>query len=745
MQRRRSPALVAVAVSAIGLHASALAQSPPPAPGTKRMAQLLEECAAAASPEECTFLSAERVKLFRRRVARAEGTAGEPDLRLKLATEMLQAGDLDSALAELDRAEAAKKAIQGAPERRFQEALDGTRALCWLRLGEVENCLDHHCCSSCIAPIGPGGTHVNRRGSEGAIPILERMLKRDARNSEARWLLNLAHMTLGSWPEGVPQEFRIGPERFASECDLPRFKDVAPECGLAIATLSGGVVTEDFDHDGFFDVMVSSIGLRDPMHYFHGNGDGTFSDLTADAGLTGEVGGLNMVQADYDNDGWIDVLVLRGAWFDESGCIPNSLLRNRGDGTFEDVTEQAGLLSYHPTQTGAWADFNGDGWLDLVIGNETQHKEHAHPCELYVSQRDGTFKEVAASVGADVVAFVKAVAVGDYDDDGRPDVYYSRRGATNLLLHNVPDETPGGPGFRLVDVTVEAKVGMPTMSFPAWWFDYDNDGRLDLFVATNNGFTPQQNDKIGEFVATGTVNAEMPRLYHNEGDGRFVDVAPRIGLARAILSMGSNYGDFDNDGWLDVYLGTGAPSFAALLPNKAFRNDRGQRFQDVTTSAGLGHLQKGHGVAFTDLDCDGDQDLFLEVGGVYSADVYPDVLFENPGTPNRWITLRLEGVKANRSAIGARIQVDVETPDGGRSIHLVCGSGGSFGASSLQQEIGLGDATAIRQIVIRWPGSETRQTIPGAGVELDRFYRIVEGKELLEPLTVKRMRLGNAR
>jgi hypothetical protein len=709
------------------------------------MAKLLDDCAKSADPEVGVSMNVERVPIMRRRVEHAIGTVHECDTRLHLAVELMLAGQPDESLAELDRAEAAAKRGDGngTMDPTFEHHLDSTRALAWMRIGELDNCLGHHCCHSCIAPIEAGGIHREKRGSQNAIPILERMLAKNPKDYETRWLLNLAHMTLGTWPDAVPEKFRIGPERFASEHEMPRFTDVATKCGFDFSSISGGVVTEDFDQDGFLDVMVTSIGYHDPTKYFHANGDGTWTEQTEQAGLIGEVGGLNLVQGDFDNDGWTDVLILRGAWLDENGRIPDSLLRNRGDGTFEDVTEKAGMVSWHPSQTGAFADFNGDGWLDIVIGNETQHAESPHPCELYLNQRDGTFKDVAARVGANDLGFVKAVAVGDYDNDGRPDVYLSRRGEPNKLLHNVADAASGGVGFKFVDVARQAGVTAPRMSFPSWWFDYDNDGWLDLFVATNAGFTPKQEDEIGAFLAGARTSAEMPHLYRNLGDGKFVDVAPKTGLARAILSMGSNYGDFDNDGWLDVYLGNGAPSFGALLPNKAFRNDGGKKWQDVTTSLGMGHLQKGHGVAFADLDNDGDQDVFLKVGGFFSADVYPSAVFENPGSPNHWLTLRLRGVKANRSAIGARIRVDLATPNGPRSVHLVCGSGGSFGASSLQQEMGLGDATSIERIFVKWPGSNTEQTLTGA--QLDHVYDVVEGDDVLKEVASKRVQLGGMR
>src|SRR5262249_43909383 len=159
-------------------------------------------------------------------------------------------------------------------------------------------------------------------------------------------------------PEQVPPRWRIDPKVFASDADIGRFRDVAPQLGLATVQLSGGVALEDFDGDGLLDVLSSSIGIRDQLRYFRNDGNGKFTDRTHESGLDGLVGGPNLCHADYDNDGDADVLILRGAWFGEQGRWPNSLLRNRGDGTFEDVTEEAGMLSLHPTETAAWADFD---------------------------------------------------------------------------------------------------------------------------------------------------------------------------------------------------------------------------------------------------------------------------------------------------------------------------------------------------------------------------------------------------
>ena len=153
-------------------------------------------------------------------------------------------------------------------------------------------------------------------------------------------------------------------------------------------------------------------------------------------------------------------------------------------------------------------------------------------------------------------------------------------------------------------------------------------------------------------------------------------------------------------GWI-FYFGTGVPEFDALMPNVMYRNRAATGFTDVTFAGGFGHLQKGHGVAFGDLDNDGDQDLYHQLGGAFPCDEFNNALFENPGWSNRWIVLQLRGRKANRFGVGARIEVRARTAEGQRSVHLLAGTGGSFGSSSLQQEIGLGEATAIERLVIR--------------------------------------------
>ncbi len=586
----------------------------------------------------------------------------------------------------------------------FQPSLEEKIGIANLRLGEVENCLHHRNAKSCIFPISPEARHQLTAGSQASIESFLGILRRDPSDLAIRWLLNVAYMTLGQYPEKVPKEYVIPPSAFESSHSVRRFVDVAQKVGLDTDNSAGGTIVEDFDGDGLLDVVVSSQNSCVPLRFFHNNGDNTFSDRTEAARLLDQLGGLNIVSTDYNNDGRPDIFVLRGGW---EFKMRKSLLRNNGDGTFSDVTREAGLASpATASQTAAWADFDQDGYLDVYIGNEFS------PSQLFRNKGDGTFEDVALKAGVARTAFTKGVAWGDYDNDGYPDLYVSNFGEPNYLYHNNRDGT-------FTDVAVKLGVDKPLYSFPVWFMDYDNDGWEDLFVS---GYVQSLGD-----VARGYLGQELKgetfRVYKND-KGTFTDVTGKVGLLRNAMTMGCNFGDLDNDGYLDFYLGTGAPSYGALVPNLLFWNDQGRAFVDVTYSAGVGHLQKGHGIAFADMDNDGDQDIFLHSGGAVPGDSYANSLFVNQGNRNRWIDIRLVGEKTNRAAIGGRLKVVL--PDG-RQIHRVVNTGTSFGGSSLQQHIGLGQVDRIQTLEIYWPTSRSTQTFhdvkPGQAIVIQEFAR----------------------
>ena len=217
-------------------------------------------------------------------------------------------------------------------------------------------------------------------------------------------------------------------------------------------------------------------------------------------------------------------------------------------------------------------------------------------------------------------------------------------------------------------------------------------------------------------------------LFRNNHDGTFTEVTNEVGLNKVVYSMGANFGDIDNDGYPDMYFGTGNPDFRSLVPNKLFKNIDGKRFADVTISSRTGNLQKGHGVAFADLRNTGIQDIFVEMGGAYKGDSYNSSLYVNPGqSNNNWISLKLEGVKANRCAIGSYIKVTFTENGVKRNVYKDVNSGGSFGSSPLRQEIGIGQAKRIDDIEIKWAGSQTVQHFKNLAP--NQFLHITEGDD----------------
>ncbi len=608
-------------------------------------------------------------------------------------------------------------------------------AMAYMLQGERSNCIMNHNRQSCIFPIQGSGIHRDKAGSSAAIELYKQMLHNDPADLESRWLLNIAYMTLGIYPDSVPASYLIKNLDTDSNHLVQPFLDVAGNMGLNIKDQAGGSIVDDFNNDGYLDVISSSWDLKEGMHFARNNGNGTFTDLSDSSGLAAFTGGLNMMQTDYNNDGWLDIFVTRGGWKAAFGKEPNSLLRNNGDGTFTDVTKEAGLLSFHPTQTATWNDFNKDGWLDVFIGNETSSND-PHPCELFINNRNGTFTNIATESNAAVVAFAKGVTSGDYDNDGWPDIFISTMGTKKILLHNKGNSN-GHPLFE--DVTVAAGLGSCNeRTFPTWFWDYDNDGWLDILVCSYAFKSSLATAAATEALHLPVGNGARQFLFHNKHDGTFEDVTEKVGLNKVAFAMGSNFGDIDNDGYPDIFLGTGNPEYQSLVPNKMFRNNAGQSFTDVTAAARVGSLQKGHGVSFCDIDNDGDEDIYIAMGGAYPGDVYENALFINPGQNNNsWINLQLEAVSSNRAAIGARVKVSFKENGVPRAVYRDVNSGGSFGSSPLTQHIGTGKATIIDSVTITWPVSGAVQKFEN--ISPGQWLRVKEGSSQTATRTLKRL------
>ena len=491
----------------------------------------------------------------------------------------------------------------------------------------------------CLFPPRDGAAYREAGDVEKAIPYFLKFLEDKPQDLEVRWLLNLAYVALGRYPSGVPEKYLVPASAFESKDDIGRFTDVAGRAGVNVFSLAGGVIVDQFSPDGSLDLITSSMDVCEPLHYFKYNGNGTFIERTNEAGFADQLGGLNIIQADYDNDSCMDILVMRGGL---EFAMRRSLLHNNCNGTFTDVTARSHIGDVATsTQTAVWADVDNDGWPDIFVNS------------YYISN----------------------------------------------------------------DESVRTYLGLPH-------------------------------------------NAETSKLFRNLGNGTFRDVTAEVGLDKVWMPMAANFGDVNNDGYLDMYLGMGSPSFAALFPHELLLNKDGKSFVSVTASSGTGELHKGHGIAFADIDRDGDEDIVAEIGGAVPADRHALRLFENPGQGSDWINVRLVGVKSNRAAMGAQIKVVVgqDGQDGRvgqvgrqvgrvgpaseqtRSIYRTVGSGGSFGANPLEQHIGLGKSARILSIEIWWPATKTRQTF--ANVAKNQFIEITESARNYTRLERKAVRLG---
>jgi hypothetical protein len=637
----------------------------------------------------------------------------------------LYEGRFDDASAAFRRVlEIGKGAGLPSPVRSRMVALLGITAL---RKGEIDNCLACLGPSSCIFPIDPAAMHTHQEGSREAIRWFTTYLNEWPDDLRVRWLLNIACMTVGEYPDGVPAKYRIPLDTYQSRLDIGRFDNLAARIGLTARgpNLAGGSVFDDLDGDGRPDLFTTSLDGDLGASLYLNNGDGTFADATKAARVADQVYALNVRHADIDNDGDLDLLLLRGAW---EKPMRLSLLRNDGRGHFEDITLAAGLGVPIASEAAAFGDFDDDGLIDLYVCGEylppSGDLNGAEPDprnrgRLYRNKGDGTFEDVAEKAGVFNERCGKGAAWGDYDDDGKLDLFVSNMNGASRLYRNLGDG-------RFADVAPVLGVTGADASFACWFWDYDNDGKLDIYVNENRVTLAET---AAAALALPVSDPSRPRLYRNLGREGFRDVTAEVGLDRPMAPMGVNFGDVDNDGYLDLYLGTGWMSYSGLVPNLLFKNVDGQRFADITLSSGTGHLQKGHGVSFADYDGDGDLDLFVELGGAVPGDKGYNALFRNPGHKRHWLKVKLVGTKTNRAALGARIKAVVADPDGkSRTIYRTVGNNSSFGGNCLVESLGLGAADRVATLQVTWPVSRTTQTFRDLAV--DRALQINEGDDV---------------
>ena len=564
------------------------------------------------------------------------------------------------------------------------------------------------------------GVTLMRMGHFGeANPAFEQVLDLAPEHQEARWNLRLSHQQVGTDPDALRQEYRldlalpIAPRR-----DLVRFSDVAIEAGVALINMGRGSAWRDLDGDGWLDLLAVEDGGAHAL--FHNQRDGTFVEIAERAGLADPRGGWSALWADYDNDGAADIFVTRDGF---QGLGPNSLYRNEGSGEFVEVTQRAGLDKIADSFCAAWGDYDNDGWLDLYIGNGIARKGNANT--LYRNNGDGTFADVSEQAGVDdgLRATIGATW-GDYDNDGWLDLYVVNNGGACALYHNEGDGT-------FSDVTQQAGVIGPLFGFVAFFLDYDNDGWLDLFVSSS----AQTVVEVIQSAISGKpslFSGNRCYLYRNNRDGTFTDLTQKAGLDRTLGTMAATYGDINNDGYQDLYLANGGPAMDRFEPDLIFLNNGNGTFAEISAAAGLHIIGKGHGTTMADYDNDGDLDIYSPQGGVggNAGQAQQNMLLRNEGTANNWLFIELIGsAKAqtsplqlsNRDGIGAKVTVRLAEA----ILYAEVNGGSGFGVTnSLPLEFGLGTATRVDAVEVRWPSGFIDRF---ADVPINQTFVIVEG------------------
>ncbi|HEV3457714.1 MAG TPA: CRTAC1 family protein [Thermoanaerobaculia bacterium] len=544
------------------------------------------------------------------------------------------------------------------------------------------------------------------------------------------------------------------------------FEDVTRRAGLAAAhhnrvfhnpyadimagytALGAAAAAADYDGDGYEDLFVTDSAEGARNHLYHNNGDLTFTEVAEAAGVAAgndaENATADAIWFDYNNDGRPDLLVVR---FGHS-----QLFENLGNGKFKDVTKQAGLDRYLNSITAVAFDYDHDGYLDLFVGNYFQPVNLFHPgaprffpesfetakngggVTVYHNNGDGTFSDVTAKVGmAGISGWTLDIGHGDANNDGWDDVYVACDFGTDYFFVNNRDGT-------FSDRTATA-IGYDTKKgMNAEWGDYDNDGWLDVFVT----------NITDDYMREGNF------LWHNNGNLTFTDVARETGTWETGWGWGGKFFDYDNDGWLDLYVVNGwvsagpqsyvpdifemivrpgvdladarswppmgSKSLSGYEKKKLYHNEGGQLFRDQAARHGLDSVRDGRGIVVADFDNDGRMDLF-----VTNANAEPYLYHNLLPTGAHWLELELEGRKSNRDAVGTKVLV---TAEGRRMLRFVDGGNGFAAQSTKRIHAGLGGAATAELVEVEWP-SGLRQSF--ARVAADHIYRLVEGEPALAP------------
>jgi hypothetical protein len=506
--------------------------------------------------------------------------------------------------------------------------------------------------------------------------------------------------------------------------------------------LGASAAVADYDGDGYDDVFVTDSKLGGKNHLYHNNRDFTFTDVAESAGVANGNDDKNATADslwfDFNNDGKPDLLVIRFGH--------NQLFQNMGNGKFKDVTKGSGLDAYKNAITAIAFDYDRDGKLDLFVGSYFQPINIFKPdsprffpesfetanngggVTVYHNNGNGTFADVTEKVlGEKLSGWTLDIGHGDADNDGFDDFYVACDFGTDHFFHNNGNGTFTDISEKAIGI--DSKKGMNVD-----WGDFDNDGLLDIYVT----------NITDDYMREGNF------LWHNNGNLTFTDVSRETGTAETGWGWGAKFFDYDNDGWLDLYVTNGWVSagkesyvpdvFAMVIKpgidfadarnwppmgdkslsgyekKKLFHNEKGQVFKDQANRHGVDSIRDGRGVAIADFDNDGRLDMF-----VANANGEPYLYRNTMPLPNHWVDFALEGTKSNKTAVGAQVRL---TAGGMTRLQFLSGGNSFAGQSSSRVHFGLGDVAKIDQIEVRWPAGE-REVF--TGLAIDKIQKIVEG------------------
>jgi hypothetical protein len=479
------------------------------------------------------------------------------------------------------------------------------------------------------------------------------------------------------------------------------FTDVTTDAGMSnIGFNFGNPIWGDFDNDGRLDLFVDNHFNR-PPNLYHNNGDGTFTDILASSGVYPHGDRHGSAWGDFDNDGYLDLYFTKGAKGGSTlGEKKDELYHNLGNLTFLNIAEDAGTTNtWGRGRSVAWGDINNDGYLDIVDANLRT--------ATIVLQNNGneTFADVTSSSGIGPLIYTE-VCFADYDNDGWADLFFtiSQRGSSSSdrLYRNNQNGT-------FTDVSRTARLKKLTFGRTPCWGDYNNDGFLDLYVSRGQDEEPVQQT-----------------LYRNKGNGTFADVTNAAGLASLTNNRAAMWGDYDNDGFLDLYVVNSGSDPLGKGPNHLYHNNGNGTFTDVAAAAGVADevLSRGRGAAWGDYDGDGFLDLFVTDGEEDTDfEMGPQTLFHNSAdNGNHWLEIVLVGTSSNRQGLGA--QVTIQTSAGTQYRQADGGSGHFLSQGAAPVHFGLGQQTTIDQLTVKWPrGSvQTFNNVPA-----DQVLTITEG------------------